>query len=857
MTPRTIGFIGQGAIASICAEDFAERGYEVVRYERGQSNIKDQEHIRECDIVFICLPTPVLLGRFDDSGIREAIKLVGKNKIAIIRSNIAPGATESIQKENPDIFVMYMPEFARQETAERDIRRPSRNIIGVPEKSDSYYEKARKVIAVLPKAHFNLICWSRNAELIRYGNTNFSDLFFDLVKQSGGNWEVVKRAVLAGAQASEKNNSHPAKESLPAEDVKKRKPKSIVTGGAGFIGSNLVDELIRQGHEVIIIDDLSTGKAEYINPQAKFYRVDVRELEKLEQLFAQEAAMGQIDYIFHLAAQMDVRVSVADPIKDNHINVVGSINIFNHAVKHKVKKVVFFSTGGAMYGNVDKPTTEEKLPDPDSPYAIHKLAAEHNLIALNKLHGLNYSILRPGNVFGPRQYKGGEGAAVAIFTYNNINDKESMVFGDGRQTRDYVYVDDVVRAAIIAAEHEANELVNIGTERPTSVLDLISIIKNITNKEFLYHHEPARPGEVRHSVLNRGKAKRVFGWQPEVSLEEGISRTINWAAGNNNFPQAKKKDTILVTGSAGFIGFHVAKRLLEDGCRVIGLDNFNDYYDPQLKEDRNSILELDENYKLYRGNLADADLLKIIFQENKIDKICHFAAQAGVRYSLSNPHVYIESNVVGFANLIEEARAAGIKKFVYASSSSVYGNNSKIPFSVDDSVDQPISLYGATKKSNELIAHTYHWLYKMNCIGLRFFTVYGPWGRPDMAYFKFADKIRKKETIEVYNYGKMKRDFTYIDDIVEGVMAALDKDIEFGIFNLGNNQPEELEDMINLLESNLGIKAEKKYLPLQAGDFIVNWADIDKTREILGFAPKTSLSDGIRRFTKWYQDYYR
>lgn len=318
-----------------------------------------------------------------------------------------------------------------------------------------------------------------------------------------------------------------------------------------------------------------------------------------------------------------------------------------------------------------------------------------------------------------------------------------------------------------------------------------------------------------------------------------------------------KNQIILVTGSAGFIGFHVTRKLLQDGNRVIGLDNFNDYYDPALKEVRNAILETNKNYKLYRGDLVDLDYIKKLFSENKIDKVCHLAAQAGVRYSLENPHIYIQSNIVGFTNLIDSAKNAGIKDFIYASSSSVYGDNKKTPFSVTDSVDHPVSLYAATKKANELVAYTYHHLYGMNCTGLRFFTAYGPYGRPDMAYYSFTRDILADKTIKVFNHGKMQRDFTYIDDIVAGIIKALDKSYPYEIFNLGNNKPVELGYFIKTIEKLLGKEAKKKYLPMQPGDVPKTFADIDHSRELLGYEPKTTIEEGLGNFIKWYKEFYK
>ena len=314
--------------------------------------------------------------------------------------------------------------------------------------------------------------------------------------------------------------------------------------------------------------------------------------------------------------------------------------------------------------------------------------------------------------------------------------------------------------------------------------------------------------------------------------------------------------TILVTGSAGFIGFHVSKALLERGDIVIGVDNFNNYYNPQLKEARHKILEQNKNYKLYRADICDKEEIEKIFGQEQIDAICHLAAQAGVRYSLEHPGEYAQINIQGTINIFEAARLKQIKNVIYASSSSVYGNN-PVPWSETQDVSQPINTYGASKRAVELLAYVYHHLYELNMIGLRYFTVYGPYGRPDMAYFKFADKIVKNEPIDIFNYGKMKRDFTYIDDIVAGTLAAIDNPQPYEIYNLGNHQSEELGKFIELIEQNLGKETKKNYLPLQPGDFLENFADIAKAKKDLGFEPKTSLEDGIRKFVEWYKVYYR
>jgi UDP-glucuronate 4-epimerase len=314
---------------------------------------------------------------------------------------------------------------------------------------------------------------------------------------------------------------------------------------------------------------------------------------------------------------------------------------------------------------------------------------------------------------------------------------------------------------------------------------------------------------------------------------------------------------ILVTGTAGFIGFHLAKRLLSEGHSVIGVDNFNDYYDVQLKEDRNKILEKFSNFKLYRIDIANIIDLQKVFKENDFERVCHLAAQAGVRYSITNPYVYGDSNLKGFVNIINLSKEKGVKQFIYASSSSVYGNGEKYPSKEKELVDKPISLYAATKRANELIAHTYNHLFDLPVIGLRFFTVYGPWGRPDMAIYKFAKKIIDGETIPVYNYGKdLKRDFTFIDDIIKGIISVIDSDIKNEIINLGKGSPDELGKMISLIEEYIGKRAKKDLLPMQPGDVMVTYADISKAKRILKYKPKISLDKGIGKFVGWFKEYY-
>ncbi|HEY9763141.1 MAG TPA: NAD-dependent epimerase [Trichocoleus sp.] len=326
----------------------------------------------------------------------------------------------------------------------------------------------------------------------------------------------------------------------------------------------------------------------------------------------------------------------------------------------------------------------------------------------------------------------------------------------------------------------------------------------------------------------------------------------------------------LITGAAGFVGFFVAQRLLAEGTAIYGIDNLNDYYSVQLKQDRLKRLLEHPQFTFEKLDLFDREGMMRLFKENAFDTVVHLAAQAGVRYSLENPFAYSDSNLSGFLNLLEGCRQSQIKHLVFASSSSVYGANRKVPFSVQDNVDYPVSLYAATKKANELMAHAYSHLYSLPVTGLRFFTVYGPWGRPDMAYFKFVDAIAQNRPIDVYNEGKMKRDFTYIDDVVEGVVRTLhhppeamaertekcDSQAPYKIYNIGNNQPVELLRFIEVIEAAMGKPAQKVFKPMQPGDVPATYAEVDDLMQAVGFRPNTPLEVGIGQFVQWYREYY-
>ena len=324
--------------------------------------------------------------------------------------------------------------------------------------------------------------------------------------------------------------------------------------------------------------------------------------------------------------------------------------------------------------------------------------------------------------------------------------------------------------------------------------------------------------------------------------------------------------TILVTGAAGFIGFHAARRLLAEGRNVVGLDNLNSYYDPALKRARLDILRADSRFSFVQADLADRASMRELFGKHRFARVLHLAAQAGVRYSIDHPHAYADANLEGFVNVLEGCRHHGCGHLVYASSSSVYGANTKLPFSVDDRTDHPVSLYAATKKANEMMAHSYSHLYRLPTTGLRFFTVYGPWGRPDMAIFLFTKAIVEGTPIPLFNHGMMQRDFTYVDDVAHGIVRLIDHVPESTskgggaparIYNIGNNRPEELMHVVAVLEKELGRAAVKQMLPMQPGDVLATYADIDDLTRDVGFRPQTSIEDGIRAFVAWYRDHYR
>lgn len=626
-----IGFIGQGWIGKHYADNFEDRGYKVVRYSLEEPHVHNGDRIKDCDIVFIAVPTPSTPQGFDVSILKNAIKKVGEGKIAVIKSTLLLGMTEEIQKENPGVFIFHSPEFLSEATAALDAANPKRNIVGTPIDTPDYIIRAKFVLSVLPRANFEIICKSNEAELIKYGGNNwfylkvvYINMLYDLAIKGNASWDVIREAMSNDPRIGP---SH----MIPVH-------KSGTAGGDAF--QTQVE---------------NTG----------------------------EGGRGAGGHCF---------------IKD-------------------------FAAFIEMY----------------------------------------------------KKYVGDENGVKAL---KSIEDKN---------------------------------------------LDLL--IKS--GKDF---------------DLLRG----VYG-------ERVREATKNYHAEKNNKPK-----NILITGGAGFIGFHTAIKLLKRGDNVVVIDNFNSYYDPRLKRSRAEILqEKFKNVKIIELDIADHASLKKVFENYRFDKILNLAAQAGVRYSLVNPFIYQQTNVQGFLNILELAKEFGIKDIVFASSSSVYGNCKELPFSETARVDTPISLYAATKKSNEESAYVYSHLFGMNMTGLRFFTVYGPWGRPDMALFKFVKKTLKGEPIDVYNNGEMSRDFTYVDDIANGVVAAIDNPFRFEIINLARGKSVKLMDYIGEIEKNLGLQTIKNMMPMQPGDVPETSADISKAERLLNYLPKVSVDEGVKRFIDWYQKYYQ
>lgn len=585
---KKIGFIGQGWIGKNYADNFERRGSKVVRYAKEEPYLSNGAAIKDCDIVFIAVPSPTTPSGFDDSILREVMRLIGRGKIAVIKSTVLPGTTQLLQKENPEIYVLHSPEFLTESSAAYDAANPNRNIVGIPIDNQDYRQKAQEVLDVLPIAPYQLICSAREAELIKYGGNCwfynkviFINMLYDLANKLGCKWEIVRNAMAADPrigrthldpvhQSGSGSNGRGAGshcfikdfaafsqiyreqvgdelgnkvlESLKnknidllissnkdldlllgvygnevvanqAPPIQRRKAKCLVTGGAGFIGSNLVDELIVRGNEVMVIDNLLTGKRENINPEAKFYELDIRDLEKIKPLFE------GVDYVFHLAALPRVQPSIEDPLTSHDINVNGTLNVLKCACEAKVKKVIY-SASSSAYGNQEQMPLREDMPaNPLSPYGMQKYIGEQYCQLFSKIYGLPTVCLRYFNVYGQRQALAGAYCSVTgIFVRQRLNSEPMTIVGDGEQRRDFTSVADVVRANILAVnsfEVGQGEVINIGQGRNYSVNELAKMIGGPTI------NIPPRL-EPRETLADNTLAKELLGWEPTIDLPEWL-----------------------------------------------------------------------------------------------------------------------------------------------------------------------------------------------------------------------------------------------------------------------------------------------------------------------------------------------
>jgi UDP-glucose 4-epimerase len=588
---KKIGFIGQGWIGKNYADNFEQRGYNVVRYAKEEPYDKNRDEIAACDIVYIAVPTPSTPQGFDFETVRQVIKLVGPKKIAVIKSTVYPGTTEILQAENPDIFVLHSPEFLTEATAAHDAANPTRNIVGIPIDNMEYREKARDVIATLPYAPYQLICSAREAEIIKYGGNNwfyfkvvYINMLYDLARRLGAQWEVIRDGMaadprigrthldpihksgrgagghcfikdfaafayayeknvgddeigtkllevlrdknvdlllstnkdldlLAGVYGEELIANPPSRRVKDAPQGNNKGPKCLVTGGAGFIGSNLVDELVRLNCEVIIIDNLLTGKKENINPAAKFYELDIRDLEKIKPHFA------GVDYVFHLAAMPRVQQSIDDPVLTNDINLNGTLNVLVAARDAKVKKVVYSASSSAYGMQTEMPLREDMRPSPMSPYGVQKWVGEQYCRMFSEVYGLPTVSLRYFNIYGKRQaLEGAYALVMGIFARQRLAGEPMSITGDGEQRRDFTYVGDAVRANIMAAKSEKTgkgEVINIGRGKNYSVNELAKIIGGPVV------YLPPRI-EPRETLADNSKARELLGWEPRGELPEWI-----------------------------------------------------------------------------------------------------------------------------------------------------------------------------------------------------------------------------------------------------------------------------------------------------------------------------------------------
>ena len=682
------------------------------------------------------------------------------------------------------------------------------------------------------------------------------------------------------------------------------KKKVLVTGAAGFVGSHVADRLLARGDDVVIVDEvndyydtriknsnLQMLLDKYGDKRVQIYRGDICNNTMMTAVFEHEKP----EWVCHMAARAGVRPSIQDPFIYIHSNVEGTTRLMELSRKHNVKNFVFASSSSVYGGSNSTLFDEGEVVDhPISPYAATKKACELLSYTYHHLYGLNVTALRFFTVYGPR---GRPDMAPFKFIDRVSRGATLQQFGDGSSSRDYTYIDDIADGVIRAVDRPyPYQVFNLGKGSGTKLSEFLGLVEKYVKKKPNIELLPDQPGDVPYTCANVTKAEKLLGYRSSVPFEDGIRRTVEWYQSvypSTNTSVARRrlsellrgglardiavktskrswedepivdphtgKKKVLVTGAAGFVGSHVADRLLARGDVVVIVDEVNDYYSTKIK---NSNLQMlldkygDKRVKIYRFDICNTTMMTEVFEKEKPEWVCHMAARAGVRPSIQDPFIYIHSNVEGTTRLMELSRQYNVKNFVFASSSSVYGGSKSTLFDEEEVVDHPISPYAATKKACELLSYTYHHLYGLNVTALRFFTVYGPRGRPDMAPFKFIDRVSRGVKLQQFGDGSSSRDYTYIDDIADGVIRAVDRPYAYQVFNLGKGSGTKLSAFVGLVEKYVGKKANIELLPDQPGDVPYTCANVRKAERLLGYKSTVPFEEGIRRTVEWYKETY-
>ena len=645
------------------------------------------------------------------------------------------------------------------------------------------------------------------------------------------------------------------------------KKRVLVTGGAGFLGSHLCDRLIRDGNYVICLDNFYTGyhnNIDHLSNNKSFHLIEHNIIETINI---------DADEIYNFACPASPIHYQKEPIFTLKTSVLGAINMSELAIKTNAK--LLQASTSEIYGDPEiHPQTEDYWGRVNpighrSCYDEGKRCAETIFFDHYRKNQLKLKLARVFNTYGPRLHPN-DGRVVSTFIMQALNDKPLTIFGNGNQTRSFCYVDDLIEGFIrLMASDNLIGPVNLGNPDEYRIKDLAKIIIRLTNSNSEIKILPLPSDDPARRKPDINLAKSQLEWEPKVSIEKGLTKAISYFQNASFQPnQTKKgkpsknlkdnsKTNIMITGVAGFIGSHIAKRLSDEGYNILGIDQsdkkLSEFHNLRLKN-----LMKETNIEFLESDISNYNKLHQVFNNFKPEKVIHLAATPGVRGAEKKYSSYIQSNLIGHANTLDIATKFNVKHFLYASSSSVYGNSLDQPFKEDYRTDDPESFYAATKKSNELMSATYSKNYKMQTTGMRFFTVYGPWGRPDMAYFKFAKNIINNKPITVYSNGELKRDFTYIDDIVESIFRLMN--ISFGyevshkIFNIGSGKPVTVMELVNTIELILNKKALISYEPMQLGDVILTAANNQKLTKEISFEPATSLKGGLEVFCFWLKE---